>query len=399
RRGRNLSTFHLKRIARPDDLKTIGHDHLLALLAPHEDFFSRRGVALPPVGSVNGIPYDDLAGIFVSPGADTPQALVDALYLINGMATQDCMDALLQATETAGVRLDAPFDATPADVAVRTWLQAPDLMEQKHAEQHIKRPRSFVYFQTDTSPVPPFRMPGRKTLTVLQDDLDDWFEEKLRGRACRVFAYELPDGIKFLVRHGEPIKREGSIEDGKASSVVYRPAKHDVLAYDPALGELSINARSKAERELYRTRFGLHLFGDSAFFPGEGKYTLEPLRTDWERALVCTDINGMEWIEVKEVRVRDGDPPELLSHKAEGTFATLVARKKRLPDEAELVQATFLVKFPDSRTPRAITIRPSNIATYTRDGDSGVVEQWLVKRGFIIAQDQEVEADELVAGA
>ncbi|MFQ5510131.1 MAG: hypothetical protein ACE5FN_12485, partial [Leptospirillia bacterium] len=207
-------------------------------------------------------------------------------------------------------------------------------------------------------------------------------------------------GIKFLVRHGEPIKREGSIEDGKASSVVYRPAKHDVLAYDPALGELSINARSKAEREMYRTRFGLHLFGDVAFFPGQGKYTLEPLRKDWEKALVCTDIDGMEWVKVKEVQISsDGDHPEVVSHKAKGTFAALAVRKARLPDDAELVQASFLVKFPDSRTPRAVTIRPSNIANYTRDGDSDMVEQWLVKRGFIIAQEKVEESHAFVAGA
>ncbi|MFQ5483205.1 MAG: hypothetical protein ACE5ER_10655 [Nitrospinaceae bacterium] len=395
-----MATFNLRRIARPDELKTIGHDHLLALLTPHQEFFAGRGVMLPPPGSINGMPYDKLAGVFVAPGADTPQALVDALYLINGMATQDCMDNLLQTTEMAGIKLNAPFDATPADVAVRAWLQAPEFLERKHAEQYIKRPRSFVYFQTDTSPVPPFRMPDQETIKALQDDLDDWFEEKLRGRGCRVFVYELPDGIKFLVRHGEPIKREGSIEDGKASSVVYRPAKHDVLAYDPALGELSINARSKAEREMYRTRFGLHLFGDVAFFPGQGKYTLEPLRKDWEKALVCTDIDGMEWVKVKEVQISsDGDHPEVVSHKAKGTFAALAVRKARLPDDAELVQASFLVKFPDSRTPRAVTIRPSNIANYTRDGDSDMVEQWLVKRGFIIAQEKVEESHAFVAGA
>ena len=394
-----MGTFNLRRIARPAELKTIGHDHLVALLTPHQAFFAGRGVALPPPGSVDGMPYDDLAGIFVAPGADTPQGLVNALYLINGMSTQDCMDELLQATEVAGVTLSAPLDATPADVAVRAWLLAPEILERKHAEQHIKRPRSFVYFQTRL-PTPPFRMPSRKTLTALQDDLDDWFEEKLRGRACRVFAFELSDGIKFLVRHGEPLKREGSIEDGEESSVLYRPIKYDVLAYDPDLGELSVNARSKAERELYRTLFGLHLFGDVAFFPGEGKYTLEPLRKDGEKALVCTDVDGMEWVKVKEVHVSwDGDHPAVEIHKSKDVFAALAERDQGLPNDALLIRAGFLVKFSDSRTPRTVTIRPSNIADYTRDGDSTVVEQWLMRRGFIVTQDQEAEADALVAGA
>jgi hypothetical protein len=31
-----------------------------------------------------------------------------------------------------------------------------------------------------------------------------------------------------------------------------------------------------------------------------------------------------------------------------------------------------------------VTIRPSNIAQYTRDDDAELVEQWLRRRGFIL---------------
>ena len=50
-----------------------------------------------------------------------------------------------------------------------------------------------------------------------------------------------------------------------------------------------------------------------------------------------------------------------------------------------LVRAAFKVKFADSKTPRSVCIRPSNIAEYTRDDDGALVEQWLTKRGFILA--------------
>ncbi len=39
-----------------------------------------------------------------------------------------------------------------------------------------------------------------------------------------------------------------------------------------------MNARSKGEKELYRTKFGQHFFGDSEFWGGKSKFTLEPLR-------------------------------------------------------------------------------------------------------------------------
>jgi len=49
------------------------------------------------------------------------------------------------------------------------------------------------------------------------------------------------------------------------------------------------------------------------------------------------------------------------------------------------------VKFTDSKTARTVTIRPSNIAQYTRDSDAAVVEDWLTKRGFILAEQEDDE--------
>lgn len=160
------------------------------------------------------------------------------------------------------------------------------------------------------------------------------------------------DGIWFLVRHGEPYKREGSLENGESTSVLYRPEKHDVVVYDPAIGEIRINARSKGEKELYRTRFGLHLFGDKEFFPGKSKYTLEPLRTDGKASLACTDIDGIEWIRLREVQFYWGGPQhEIETRKADDYFAVLEARGRSLPTKARIIRAGFLIKFADSKTP------------------------------------------------
>lgn len=42
------------------------------------------------------------------------------------------------------------------------------------------------------------------------------------------------------------------------------------------------------------------------------------------------------------------------------------------------------MKFSDSKTPHTITVKPSNIAQFTRDSDGALVEEWLLKRGFVI---------------
>lgn len=385
-----MATYNLRRFSHPDGLKAIAEEHLIALLQPHAAFFNGRGVSLPPPGQADGLDYEGIVQIFMTPDSDTPKELADALYFIHEMATPEGMDELLHEVERNGIHLDGNPDPTPADVAVQVWLHDRDLLERKHAEQYLTRPRSFEYFQTETSPVPAFKNPTAKTLVVLQDDLDDLFEKKKRGRGSRVFVYPKKDAIWFLVRHGEPYKREGSLEAGQSTSVFYRPEKHDVLVYESSIGELRINAASKWEKDLYRRKFGLHLFGGEDFFPGTGKYTLEPLRTDGPAALVCTDVDGMEWVKLKEIHFFwGGSENEIEIRKASDVFAAFEARGRTLPAKGRIIRASFQVKFSDSKTPRTVTIRPSNIAQYTRDDDSAVVEEWLVKRGFIVTNRQE----------
>ncbi|MFQ5510137.1 MAG: hypothetical protein ACE5FN_12515, partial [Leptospirillia bacterium] len=386
RRGRNLSTFHLKRIARPEVLKSIGRPYLLELLQPHTKYLFDRGVTLPAPDAVDDIPYDKLARALISPIVETPRSLIDALYFVDQMATPSKMDALLGAAELAGIDLNGHPDPAPADVAVQAWLKAPDLIERYHAEQCITNRRSFEYFQTDRSDLPLFESPNQETLTALEGDLNEWFERKGRGRGARVFVYDRLEAVWFLVRHGEPLKREGSIEAEKSSSVFYRPEKYDVLAYDPALGELRVNASSKGEKELYRTMFGLHLFGSEHFFPGKGKYVLSVLQTDGKAALACMDVEGMDSVTLREVHFYwEGRQNGVSSLKAKDVFAAYEENSLSFPNQRRIVQASFQVKFTDAKTPRMVTVCPSNVARYTRDGDSTVVEEWLSRRGFIVS--------------
>lgn len=188
----------------------------------------------------------------------------------------------------------------------------------------------------------------------------------------------------FLVRHGEPLKREESIDGLETSSIYYRPLKYDVVLYSPAIGELRINARTSGEKQLYRSKFGEHLFGDENAFPGTNKYTLDPLRELGEDALAPGAIDGIEWIKLQEVQFYYGGKPwELVTRKSDDYFELLKSRKSTFPS-GRIFRAKFQVKFSDAKTPRSVVIRPSNIAQFTRDDDSVVVEQWLEAQGFII---------------
>lgn len=395
-----MATFRLRHFSSPHVLRAIDRARLLGFLQPHRDFFASQGYELPAVGADEEIDYQRLIDNFMSPSEATPLELLDALFLVDEMSTHEGMDKLIEAAGRAGITLDDGDEHSPADIAIQVWLQDSEIVERMHAEQFLFKPKSFEYYQTDCDEPPSFTsLPATERLR-LERDLDDWFEEKRRGRGARVFVYPDDHEVRFLVRHGEPFKREESLAGTDVSSVCYRPLKYDVVVYDRQLGELRVNARLVGEKSLYRRLFGKHLFGDENCFPGTGKCTLEPLREYGADALACGDIDGIEFIVLTEVHFFwGGAHREVEIRKATDVFAALEARGRKMPENARIIKAVFKVKFADSNTPRSVKIRPSNIAEYTRDSDAAVLEEWLTLRGFIVNEEAGTNVAQAVASA
>ena len=389
-----MATFRLRHFSSPHVLLAIAPERLLAFLDPFRDFFASRGYEPPVAGAKEEIEYQQLIDIFMSPSEATPRELLDALFLVDEMSTHEGMDAMIEAASREGITLEDGDEHSPADIAVQVWLQNSELLERKHAEQFLFKPKSFEYSQTDRDEPPVFTSLPAATRRRLERDLDDWFEAKRRGRGARVFAYPDEHEVRFLVRHGEPFKREESLAEADVSSVCYRPLKYDVVVYDRRLGELRINARLVGEKRLYRQQFGKHLFDDENCFPGTAKYTLEPLREYGADSLSCGDIDGIESIVLTEVHYFwGGTQGEIEIRKAADVFAALEARGRHMPERARLIKAVFKVKFADSNTPRSVKIRPSNIAEYTRDSDAAILERWLELRGFIANEEASEHGD------
>lgn len=394
-----MAAYRLRHFSNPATLRSIAPERLLAFLTPYRSFLAERGYELPPAEAEEEIEYQRLIDIFMSPSEVTPRELLDALFLVDEMSTHEGMDALIEAAGREGITLDDGGENSPADIAIQVWLHDRNILERKHAEWCVVKPKLFEYYQANREepPVCVLRPGGR---LPLERELDDWFEKKHRGRDSHVFVFRNGHELRFLVRHGEPFKREESLAGADVSSVCYRPLKYDVVVYDRQLGELRINARLVGEKKLYRQLFGKHLFGDENCFPGTAKYTLEPLREYGADSLACGDIDGIESIVLTEVDFAFGGAQgEVEIRKAADVFAALEARGRNMPERARIIKAVFKVKFADSNTPRSVKIRPSNIAEYTRDSDAGLLEQWLQLRGFIINEEAGQHVAPAVAGS
>jgi hypothetical protein len=389
----NLNT---RRFTAPDVLSKIRRESLLQWLAPSGSYFASRGLVLPAPGSPDSIDFETLAGILLDPDEAMPEALVNSLFLIGEMADEFGMDAIMDGADRMGVVLDLGDEPTPVDVAVQAYLQAPELLEEVHNQHQLIRPKSFVHFPSVQDEVPEFTPPNEQQIRALESRLASWFAKKKRGNLCRVFVYPKDGEWWFLIRHGEPCRREGAIKDGQSDTVFYRPQAHDVVIYDSSTGELRMSATGIRLMREYRQAFGTHLFGDDRFFGEDARYTFDPLIRLGCDCLACGDIEGIESITLKQVQVSyPGAPSHRITHDSDDIFALVERGLFQWPEVDRLTRVSFEVKFTGSNKTRSVKIIGANKAQYGRDSDSVLVERWLTARGFIRLND--AGEDRLVA--
>jgi hypothetical protein len=114
--------------------------------------------------------------------------------------------------------------------------------------------------------------------------------------------YQFPEkdseSIRFLVRHGGPLVREGIVKadaPGESDSTLFRREVFDVIVYDPENDEVRVSGK-KRDAELYTRACGVHFVANEDAFPDTDKYTLDPLIKKGEQALACAHVFGLKKI-------------------------------------------------------------------------------------------------------
>lgn len=380
-----MSSLRLNRFSRPEIFALIRPELLRRFLEPCQSYFRRKGIDLSDLRHDTGLKIlSRLSDVFLTPTPDIPSALVDTLFCIHEVAVPGNADVLEDIAASEGILLDA--DSTLLEIALALWMAAPDAMKALHRRQATTRMRRFEFFTAAEGASSALRM-NKERLWQLERSLSLYFEKKGRGYGCRIHRSVHGHEHWFFISHGERYRREAIWDEGRPGTVGFRPEKYDLIIYDERTGELRINARSSAQREHYRKLFGFYLFGQENYFPGRSKYTLEPLLRDGFGALLTDDIPEIEWVCLSELSyVVDDGAPEVRTHKANDVFVVLERHGQKIPENARLLKASFRLGFSGQGRPRTLTVRPLNIALYTRDDDGQIVECWLRRRGFIVPE-------------
>jgi len=335
--------------------------------------------------SGNRINYEKISLVLLAPDKNTPEELIDALWLTSQTATPKAMAALMiELKRHCPSFPQAKY--TPLDIAVLAYLLSPDLLQTVHAESYMLRRRNYKTYKAHKGLEIPAEV-SRDIVYKLQEAMDDNDELRNHGRHSRISIFQRGDQLWLTVRRGKPFKRDSDLEKNQ-KPVIYRPARYDILIIDRAQKELRINAPSIEDVHAYRHFISQYMFKmDDAFFDA-GKYTLEPIIAQGRGCLSTEGVKNLQKVRLVELhrrRVRRKgfkrtNHDEI--HRDDDIFDDLEERPLDLEKEV-LIEATFKLKFAGS-SERAVTITPPNGAGFCRDGDCDAIEQWLALRGFYL---------------
>ena len=380
-----MTAVRISRLSRPGVLESIDPERLFALLHPYADFFANRSVPIEAPGSID---CQAVIREIAKADRETPADLLDAISLIDELANTVAVDLLLDRVpaETLGIAPGGKHSS--ADIVTAAWLSNREKLVQTHALSRIKRVRSYDYFQASQTTAPKFVTPAEETLQQLERDIDSWHVERFRAQGTKVEVFENDDEVEFSIMHGSLFRRQTVVENGRFGFQSFWPVQSASAIYNREFGELRVNAKTAREKALYCRLLGKHMFGNENLFPTGVKYTLDPLREFEFDALVPGDIEGVR--DVRMIELWLGDPDDrygvITIRKGNDLLDWAQAKNKNIRIERRLISATFKMELEGRKTELAITVRPPNVAIYSRGRVSSTIEAWLTQRGFIISK-------------
>jgi len=383
-------TYKPKRFTDISLLKRLDFPLLIRLLERYQSFFEAQdGFAW--AHDPAEFSYDALAKIMMNLDTAAPMELLETLYYIETLSNIDYFDDLLQIALAQNIRFGFKPDPTIEDLALLLCLECPEEVERYHAQIYRDTQKGTKRFESYfvAGTVRPMFEPTLERQKAIESELNLWAEEHRRGIGMRVFITQKNNAVWFMIRHGQPMKRENAVtEEGGNHQVFYRPEKFDIVIYYPDTEELAIGVRTKGQRLAYTKAIGRYCFGDESHFnlEAEAKYTLAPLLESGADVLCCSiDIPEIEKVTLYELHIAHEGKDNLEIRRYHDLFHTFEKEHRDITTEKGigLLKAKLLFHFSDKRT-RIVTLMPPNIAIYDRETEHDLVHAWLVERGFII---------------
>ncbi|MBN8457330.1 MAG: hypothetical protein J0M04_05765 [Verrucomicrobia bacterium] len=361
----------IKRFGNPDFLRKIKPESLLKLLLKFDPFFKARGISLKG-STLKPAQLDQLAALIVSPPSTCPGPLLDAVDMLDMLASTAGLDELRMVAGDLVRKVQETGD-TAGDIALKVWLIDRHAIEQIYTKFSIDRGRTMKCYSPgkDHRPVAPVRAVCRAMEKDLEFDCSDLFDTP----ACEVMAFDDDDGHAFLIRHGEHVKRfEILDDDNKRDTKALRLLKHDV-AFVYNSGEVLLSGRSEEVKESYRQVFSKHLFGDPKLLKPSKRFTLDPIRRG--RDCLCGANLDMAAVPLlRELHMRRRGTSRMVILRCDDVFDEIEEHGSDYLRAFNLLRARVSIRVDGERKSPSVLISPEDDAI-RGDIHHPVAKHWL----------------------
>lgn len=382
------------RFLTPSILRDIDSPGLFRLLGPYLEWFAAQGLKIRSERDLDSEVLDRLS-LVVMAGTNLPPGLPEMLVLLGDVCKPEMHDRLVALARRAKLKTD-PNDPT-ADLAVRIFLKAPNLLEDLHVELASLRPRRICRYLAVKKAIPKLPKDWKKRCSLVEASLRRDFQKRNRGSGTRVHAFPEGDGLRLMIRRGDTLRTQPVIDDQDESRrLVLRPELYDVVRYVPRHGDLLVNARAQGDVRAYCHYIGLHIFNNQALFDSldpPPRYSLEPIRAMGQAVL---DRGGFEEIEEVSLVTLDLVHPALdhveVRLGPDDVFTALQLVGNRIDDSAIMMRAKLCFKLVGEKRIRPVLLEPPIKATYDHDDAAEVIELFLEDRKFLMTRTESLNA-------
>lgn len=377
----------LRRFTRPEVLRQIRPDRLLRLLRPFSHYFEQVSFPLP--AAPEQIDCEGLAKILADAQRHAPPELIDALYLIDQIATPTGTDAIRRVLEESGEAHLSGDELSAADVAVEAWLIDRNALIRAHASQLSVRSRSLRLFAAKPGIALAHEPTEAKVIAQLKAALAERLSTLGLSAPTEIFGFDCESGAQFVIQRGGQFMRYGALQRGKPTTVGFEPIEFDVVSYDAVHQELAVKEYPVGERNALRTAFGLALGGDPEVFDQPVVVDLDPIRKRGCECLWCDDVPGLTRVTLCGVSTLLLPKHRFTrQERASDLFAAWDQIGTGPVRWGQIQQAEMEFHFSDSSQPRKATLYRGARLKYTRDDDADLIQSFLRQRGLLGAPEQ-----------